>query len=125
MLRISELPVLDLTVLSDMYGDDSDETVILALSGFNHEAERYVDLLQQALVSAHYVEAARVAHSVKSMAGLCGAMQLSMLCQLIEIAARQQDTAQLNKLMPLLGSCWQALLQQSETELSVRSAGGG
>ena len=49
MLSLVEQPVLDLTVLVDMYGDDSAETVCFALSGFNREAQRYVCQLQQAL----------------------------------------------------------------------------
>ena len=49
MHSISELPVLELAVLIDMYGDDSNETVVLALSGFNLEAQRYITQLQQAM----------------------------------------------------------------------------
>ena len=122
MLSLAEQPVLDLTVLVDMYGDDSDETVCFALSGFNREAQRYVCQLQQALTQADWTGAARVAHSIKSMAGLCGALQLATLCQLIEQAARQQDVQQLTGYSKLLTPCWQALWQQSLAELARRSA---
>ena len=125
MCRISELPVLALTVLSDMYGDDSNDTVVLALSGFNLEAERYITQLQQALSHADWAGAAKLAHSVKSMAGLCGAMQLAALCQRIETAARQQDSGQLHALQKQLAPCWQTLLQQSQTELAKRSTDDG
>ena len=125
MCRISELPVLALTVLSDMYGDDSNDTIVLALSGFNREAQRYITQLQQALSHADWAGSAKLAHSIKSMAGLCGAMQLSVLCQQIETAARQHDTLQLGSLMPQVEPYWQALLQQSQAELVKRSADDG
>jgi HPt (histidine-containing phosphotransfer) domain-containing protein len=125
MHKRSELPVLALTVLTDMYGDDSNDTVVLALSGFNLEAERYITQLQQALSHADWAGAAKLAHSVKSMAGLCGAMQLAALCQQIETAARQQDSVQLNALEKYLAPCWQTLLQQSQAELTKRSADDG
>ncbi len=125
MPKISELPVLALAVLTDMYGDDSNDTVVLALSGFNLEAQRYIARLQQALSHADWAEAAKLAHSVKSMAGLCGAMQLSALCQQIETVARQQDSGQLHALQRQLAPCWQALLQQSQAELAKRSADDG
>ncbi len=125
MHKISELPVLALAVLTDMYGDDSNDTVMLALSGFNQEAQRYVTVLQQALNIPDFEAAAKLAHSVKSMAGLCGAMQLAALCQQIETAARQQDSEQLNALQRQLAPCWQALLQQSQAELARREADDG
>ena len=125
MLSLTEQPVLDLAVLVEMYGDDSAETVCSALSGFNREAQRYVCQLQQALTQTDWAEAARVAHSIKSMAGLCGVMQLSALCQQIETAARQQDSGQLHTLQKQLAPCWQALLQQSQAELAKRSADDG
>ena len=121
MHKSSELPVLALTVLSDMYGDDSNDTVVLALSGFNLEAQRYITQLQQALSHADWAEAAKLAHSIKSMAGLCGAMQLAALCQQIESAARLPDTSQLQRLQPQVEPYWQALLQQSRAELAKRS----
>lgn len=125
MHRISEQPVLALVVLTDMYGDDSDDTVVSVLTGFNLEAEFYITRLQQALIHADWAEAAKLAHSVKSMAGLCGALQLSALCRQIETAARQQDGGQLNVLEKRLDPCWQALLQQSQAELEKRNADDG
>lgn len=125
MHRISEQPVLALVVLTDMYGDDSDDTVVSVLTGFNLEAEFYITRLQQALIHADWAEAAKLAHSVKSMAGLCGALQLSALCRQIETAARQQDGGQLNVLEKRLDPCWQALLQQSQVELEKRNADDG
>ncbi|HEY9042512.1 MAG TPA: Hpt domain-containing protein [Rheinheimera sp.] len=125
MPKISELPVLVLAVLTDMYGDDSNDTVVLALNGFNQEAQCYITQLQRAFSHADWAEAAKLAHSVKSMAGLCGAIQLSALCQQIETAARQQDSEQLNALQRQLAPCWQALLQQSQAELIKRSADDG
>lgn len=125
MLSLVEQPVLDLTVLVDMYGDDSAETVCFALSGFNREAQRYVCQLQQALTQSDWAEAARVAHSIKSMAGLCGALQLATLCQLIEHAARQQDVQQLAGYTSMLTPCWQTLWQQSLAELARRSVDEG
>lgn len=125
MHRISEQPVLALVVLTDMYGDDSDDTVVSVLTGFNLEAEFYITRLQHALIHADWAEAAKLAHSVKSMAGLCGALQLSALCRQIETAARQQDGGQLNVLEKSLDPCWQALLQQSQAELEKRNADDG
>lgn len=122
MPKISELPVLVLAVLTDMYGDDSNDTVVLALNGFNQEAQCYITQLQRAFSHADWAEAAKLAHSVKSMAGLCGAIQLSALCQRIETAARRQDSGQLHALQKQLAPCWQALLQQSQAELAKRSA---
>ena len=122
LTKIAKLPVLDLQVMAQMYGDDSAETVCFALSGFNREAQRYVCQLQQALTQTDWAEAARVAHRIKSMAGLCGALQLATLCQLIEQAARQDDVQLLTHCARQLSPCWQALWQQSLAELAQRSA---
>ena len=123
--EIHNLAVLDLTVLADMYGDNSADTVRFALSGFNSEAQHYVMLLQQALATSNWSEAARWAHRIKSMAGLCGAIQIATLCQLIEQAARQHDTESLATLTSLLQPYWQLLLQQSLAELASRQVEDG
>ena len=85
MADAATLPVLDLNVLIAMYGDDSAETITLALSGFRREATVYVQQLQNA--GQHNIrtdsarkdhnpkdtamaEIALLFHSLKSMSGL-------------------------------------------------------
>lgn len=119
MADAATLPVLDLNVLFDMYGDDSAEIICQVLAGFRREATVYVQQLQDAgQLSARrdhvptdsartdnaLTDTARLCHSLKSMCGLVGATKLMQLCMTLEQAARQQDqTAQQAQLLNLAG----------------------
>jgi HPt (histidine-containing phosphotransfer) domain-containing protein len=121
MADAATLPVLDLNVLVKMYGDDSVETITLALSGFRREATVYVQQLQS--VGQHNVptdnarkdhartdnvlaDTARLCHSLKSMCGLVGATKLMQLCMTLEQAARQQDQTALQAQLLNLAEVW-------------------
>jgi len=123
--RIFELPVLELTVLTEMYGDASADTVCFALKGFNREAERFVMQLEQALTEQHYEEIARLTHSLKSMSALCGALQFAAFCNLLETAVREHDDAAITELTSSLKPCWQALLRRTRIELVQRGVNDG
>lgn len=117
MTDATTLPVLDLNVLIAMYGDDSADTIILALSGFRNEANIYISQLKQALITQDYTEIARLSHSLKSMSGLIGACQLMTLCQTTEQTARQGDLVTLRLCTQELASVWPLLLQQLQISL--------
>ena len=127
MADAATLPVLDLNVLIAMYGDDSAETITLALSGFRREATHYVQQLQNA--GQHNIrtdsarkdhaptdnalaDTARLCHSLKSMCGLVGAAKLMQLCMTLEQAARQQDLTTLQNELLKLAEVWPELLSQ-------------
>lgn len=109
--------VLDLRVLTAMYGDDSAQTITLALSGFRREATTYIEQLQLAIQCNTLPDIARFSHSLKSMCGLVGAGQLMQLCQNLEQAARQQDGPSLARLAPELRQIWHSLLTALNTTL--------
>lgn len=111
MADVATLPVLDLNVLIAMYGDDSAETITLALSGFRREATVYVQQLQD--IGQHNIrtdsaltDIARLCHSLKSMCGLVGATQLMQLCMTLEQAAWQQDQSTLQAQLLNLAEAW-------------------
>ncbi|MDP2715761.1 Hpt domain-containing protein [Rheinheimera sp.] len=112
MTDAAVLPVLDLNVLIAMYGDDSADTITLALSGFRREATKYVQKLQSAAQQDATADIARVCHSLKSMCGLVGATRLMQLCLTLEQAARQQDLAVLQAQLPALAGVWLTLLAE-------------
>ena len=126
MADAATLPVLDLNVLIAMYGDDSAETITLALSGFRREATVYVQQLQDAgqhnfptdnaridhaptdnvQTDNALTDTARLCHSLKSMCGLVGATKLMQLCMTLEQAARQQDQSTLQAQLLNLAGVW-------------------
>ena len=116
MADAATLPVLDLNVLIAMYGDDSAETITLALSGFRREATHYVQQLQNAgqpsarkdhiPTDTALADMARLCHSLKSMCGLVGAAKLMQLCMTLEQAARQQDQTALQAQLLNLAGVW-------------------
>ena len=131
MADAATLPVLDLNVLIAMYGDDSAETITLALSGFRREATHYVQQLQnagqpsarkdhvrtdnaridhaptdKAPTDNALADTARLCHSLKSMCGLVGAAKLMQLCMTLEQAARQQDQTALQAQLLNLAGVW-------------------
>ncbi|MDR6984107.1 HPt (histidine-containing phosphotransfer) domain-containing protein [Rheinheimera pacifica] len=117
MAKPATLPVLDLNVLIAMYGDDSAETITLALSGFRREATHYVQQLQRGgqhdvLTDNALADTARLCHSLKSMCGLVGAAKLMQLCMTLEQAARQQDLIILQSELLNLAEVWPELLSQ-------------
>lgn len=117
MTKPTSLAVLDLSVLIAMYGDDSAQTVILALSGFRREASTYMQKLQVAIQHNTQTEIARVSHSLKSMCGLVGALHLAELCQNLEQAARQHDDAVLVSNAGELEQVWLTLQAAVNTAL--------
>ncbi|WP_213994759.1 Hpt domain-containing protein [Arsukibacterium sp.] len=104
--------VLDLHILTGMYGDNSAVTICQVLSSFRAEANSYIDYLQQALQTQDYPEVARLSHSLKSMCGLVGACQLMTLCQRTELAARQGDKVALDDCQQELAIVWRTLMLQ-------------
>ncbi|SEH74866.1 Hpt domain-containing protein [Rheinheimera pacifica] len=121
MAEPATLPVLDLNVLIAMYGDDSAETITLALSGFRREATHYVQQLQDVgqpsarkdhaptdnvQTDNALADTARLCHSLKSMCGLVGAAKLMQLCIALEQAAWQQDLPTLQSGLLKLAGVW-------------------
>lgn len=137
MADTATLPVLDLNVLIDMYGDDSAEMICQVLIGFRREATVYVQQLQDAWQPSArkdhvrtdsarkdhaptdnartdnvMADTARLCHSLKSMCGLVGATKLMQLCVTLEQAARQQDQSTLQAQLLKLAELWPELLSQ-------------
>ena len=110
MTKAAPAAVLDLSVLIAMYGDDSAQTITLALSGFRKEASTYMQQLQAALRHNVQTDIARLSHSLKSMSGLVGALHLAQLCQNLEQAVRQGDDTVLVSNATELEPVWLELL---------------
>ncbi|SNY51419.1 HPt (histidine-containing phosphotransfer) domain-containing protein [Arsukibacterium tuosuense] len=117
MTNLAGQAVLDLTVLTEMYGDDSAHTICQVLTGFRDEAQNYMAQLQQAAAASQFSEVARLSHSLKSMCGLVGAAQLMAWCQTAEQAARQSDQTVLTDCLLLLNDVWPALLAKLNSDL--------
>lgn len=125
MTDVTTPAVLDVSILTDMYGDDSAKTIHHALSSFLQEATTYVNQLQQKAMQQQqsmqhdYSSIARMSHSLKSMAGLVGACQLQLLCDSIEQAARKQDHAALIACWPQFNLIWPVLHTELINRLSL------
>jgi HPt (histidine-containing phosphotransfer) domain-containing protein len=117
MTDIAELPVLNLAVLTEMYGDTSSQTICQVLTGFRDEAHSYSEQLRHAFIAGQFADVARLSHSLKSMCGLVGAQQMMTLCQNTEQAARAEDKLILNRCFTELNKVWPALLQDLESNL--------
>ena len=121
MTNLAGQAVLDLAVLTDMYGDDSSETICQVLSRFRDEATLYMVKLQQAAEDGQFSEIARLSHSLKSMSALIGAVQLMVLCQTAEQAARQSEQASLTDSWLILDTVWPALLNELNSSLQIHN----
>jgi HPt (histidine-containing phosphotransfer) domain-containing protein len=113
--------VLDVSILCAMYGEDSPEFIAEILQQFQREAQGYIALLEQALVQIDYAEVVRLSHSLKSMCGLIGALQLGMICQQLEQTAVSHNFNELTKLSDALTKCWLRL--QINVNLVLESNG--
>ena len=113
----TELAILDLAILIEMYGDDSRETLESALSGFAVAAPSYINVIKQAGAARELTTLASAAHSLKSIAALTGATQLAALCWQLELAARNTDEPALAPLLVTFSDCWQQLQQQLRQQL--------
>jgi HPt (histidine-containing phosphotransfer) domain-containing protein len=112
----TELAILDLAILIEMYGDDSRETLESALSGFAAAAPPYINAIKEAGTARELTTLASAAHSLKSIAALTGATQLATLCRQLEQAARDADNQILAPLLVALPDCWQRLQQQLQQQ---------
>ncbi|WP_189429704.1 Hpt domain-containing protein [Alishewanella longhuensis] len=104
--------ILDLDVLTAMYGDSSEETIVFALTGFYLAASGYMQDIQQAMKASNLTALAIAAHSLKGICGLVGAKPMAGLSNQLEHAARSGDTEQLQKALLMLPESWQLLQQQ-------------
>jgi two-component system, sensor histidine kinase and response regulator len=77
------LSVLDLQQLRDLVGDD-DSIVHELLQEFVASADGHVNELREALAHGHFVDAAAVAHKLKSASRSVGAAALAQVCEEIE-----------------------------------------
>lgn len=118
----TELAILDLAILIEMYGDDSRETLESALSGFAAAAPPYINAIKEAGTARELPALASAAHSLKSIAALTGATQLAALCWQLELAARNADEHALAPLLVTFSDCWQQLQQQLRQQLKQLKA---
>jgi len=108
----TELAILDLAILIEMYGDDSRETLESALSGFAAAAPLYINAIKEAGKVRDLPALSAAAHSLKGIAALTGASQLAALCWQLELAARDADEQGLAPLLATVPGCWQRIQQQ-------------
>lgn len=104
--------VLDLEVLAAMYGDNSLDTVLAALTGFYPAAFSYITEINNSVVSNKLADLAAAAHSLRGICGLVGAKPMAELSGQLEHAVRSGQTEQLPQLLVLLPIYWQQLEQQ-------------
>lgn len=113
----TEHPILDLTVLIEMYGDDSRETIHNALSGFMQSAPKYINTILDASANQQLAALASAAHSLKSIAALIGANQLAEMCRQLEESARMAEWQRLASILQTLPESWLRLQQQLGEQL--------
>ena len=120
----TELAILDLAILIEMYGDDSKETLESALSGFAAAAPLYINAINEAAKVRELPALSAAAHSLKGIAALTGATQLAALCWQLELAARNADEHALAPLLVTFSDCWQQLQQQLRQQLKQLGVAG-
>jgi CheY-like chemotaxis protein/HPt (histidine-containing phosphotransfer) domain-containing protein len=92
--------VLDTAELAALVGDDP-EAILELLQDFRHYGLQTSIELLQAYEDADAEGVSAMAHKLKSSARSVGAMRLSEYCERLEYAARDQDMARVDGLIPL------------------------
>jgi CheY-like chemotaxis protein/HPt (histidine-containing phosphotransfer) domain-containing protein len=91
---------LDTTALADLVGDDP-EAIQELLQDFRHYGHNTAVELLQAHADGQAEAVCAMAHKLKSSSRSVGAIRLSDYCARLESAARQQDLAKVERLIPL------------------------
>ena len=91
---------LDTTALADLVGDDP-EAIQELLQDFRHYGHSTAVELLQAHADGQAEAVCTLAHKLKSSSRSVGAIRLSDYCARLESAARQQDLAKVERLIPL------------------------
>lgn len=121
----NELSTLNIEALAEIYGDNSAETITMAITGFEESARLYMGLLQQAY-SKHDTQAlAAAAHSLRSICGLTGVEHLAALSKQLEEAAKEGNSTQLGHLMPVVTAHWPQVLTALQQALAEHGACSG
>jgi HPt (histidine-containing phosphotransfer) domain-containing protein len=119
--QTSDPTILDLQILIDIYGDDSAETILAAISGFDHAAKHYVSELQQAFLANDLPAMSYAAHSLNGICGLTGVTHFASLSLQLEKAAKAQQHSVLAQLMSEFSAHWPILQAQLHLILTAYS----
>jgi len=106
--------VIDLTILDqlkDMLGDD----FVLILESFRDEGSSIIQAIESAASSSDMNQMREAAHSMKSMSGNVGAMNLSELSDQLQIAAANSEAGQVHALWPEVKSQFEQALEELES----------
>lgn len=109
--------ILNIDTLTEMYGDNSPDTIIWALTSFRSAALPYITSISHSVACEDISGVSEAAHALKGIAGLTGAHQMARLSQELELIAHTED-----KKMTLAGiagllQAWQLFL--SECQLHI------
>ncbi|OEY71028.1 hypothetical protein BI198_08880 [Rheinheimera salexigens] len=110
--QICDPTILNLQILADIYGDESSETIVAALSGFYQAAKPYITALQQSFLEQDLSALSTVAHSLNGICGLTGVIRLATLCRQLEQAAKAKQKSVVSNLMAELTVHWPVLEKQ-------------
>lgn len=115
-IELSRLKAVDLTVLSQMVGNDTGVHRRL-LSNFLLHAPVIVEEIKKAALERSSNSVTALAHKLKSSAKAMGAERLAKDCVALEKAGRLIDWDGIDRLLPLLGQSLEAILQFSQSML--------
>lgn len=118
-MQICDPNVLNLQILADIYGDESSETIVAALSGFYHAAKPYITALQQSFFAEDLLALSAAAHSLNGICGLTGVIHLAALCRQLEQAANAEQKSSVADLMTEFTAHWPVLEEQLNNVLST------
>ena len=76
----------------------------LIIDSFHQEGGNLISNMQAASTSGDFQQMKEAAHSMKSMSGNVGAMELSGLSDQLQIASANEDQAKVDELWPLVKS---------------------
>ena len=98
---IAQPNAIDISVLKQSLGDNF-ETQCRLLTSYTDALPEAVDEIQQAFAEKNYQQLADFAHRLKSSSGSLGAMRLAEICQILEIAGREELESDIEASVPLL-----------------------
>jgi signal transduction histidine kinase/HPt (histidine-containing phosphotransfer) domain-containing protein/FixJ family two-component response regulator len=105
--------VLDLTALTDVFGDDL-ETVKEILNEFIEPSNDCCREIEEAFASQSASGVAAAAHKLKSSSRSVGANELADMCTELEFAGKNDDWGKINEIMPHLPGVMRQVSQYIE-----------
>jgi HPt (histidine-containing phosphotransfer) domain-containing protein len=112
IVQIGDPLILNLQILTDIYDDESPETIVDALSGFYQAAKLYHAALQESFLADDLPAVSVAAHSLSGICGLTGVIRFATLTHQLELAAKAKQKSSVAQLMSEISVHWPVLEDQ-------------